>query len=128
MNIIKQKDIPSLRTSLKRFSTNEGFGDLQIAFVPQKSLKINGQTYQTGRSYVMTIAQAKKKGLIESVVPGSEQPFYQNKDFNGVNFKFKTKHQAKNSGDKTSSDTESVRGNLVQPGSLPGLTKGIQIF
>lgn len=120
----KTADINALQKRIQQYSQTLGsFGKKQLVFTFPKNVvaaqERNGKkfttSYNAGETYIMTVDQAKKVGLIKNVVKNSGEPFYVDENINGVRYKFEGANGV-------------IEANLMPTGSLPGLTQGIKFI
>ena len=122
--ILNEKSAKDMDAKLAKFKDVSSFGDMTLAFIPQKTIKIGTHTFHAGRTYVKTAAQAKREGLIQDYIPNSAQPYYQDDKVNGVNLKFTYKSKDP----KSVVQPDMIRANIVPTGSMPGIVNGGSIF
>ena len=121
--IINAKQEEKLTQRIQAFSKDlNAFGNKQLTFVPSKQMRTKSknsdyvQTWNPGKTYILTAKQAKDLGLISNVVENSGQPFYIDDTYNGVRYTFK------------SPSGELINGNLMPTGSHPNIKEGVEIL
>lgn len=121
--IINAKQEEKISKRIQAFSKDlNSFGNKQLTFVPSKEMRTKSkksdyvQTWNPGKTYILTVKQAKDLGLISNVVENSGQPFYIDDTYNGVRYTFK------------SPSGELINGNLMPTGSHPNIKEGVQIL